>query len=51
MLGIAWSDVDAKYRALMPNSGLAPDAIEDSLELIHKFRHVPNVSQLTALLR
>jgi len=31
MLGIAWSDVDAKYRALMPNSGLAPDAIEDSL--------------------
>ena len=50
MLGIAWSDVDAKYRALVPNSGLAPDAIEASLELLHKFRHVVNVSQLTALL-
>jgi 2-methylcitrate dehydratase PrpD len=50
MLGIAWRDVDAKYRALVPNSGLAPDAIENSLELIHKFRHVVNVSQLTALL-
>ena len=51
MLGIAWSDVDAKYHALVPNSGLALDAIGDSLELIHRFRHVANVSELTALLR
>jgi 2-methylcitrate dehydratase PrpD len=50
MLGIAWRDVDAKYRALLPNSGLPPSAIEESLELIHKFRHVVNVSKLTALL-
>ncbi len=50
MLGIAWRDVDAKYHALVPNSGLAPDAIEEGLELIHKFRHVVNVSRLTALL-
>jgi 2-methylcitrate dehydratase PrpD len=51
VLGIAWSDVDAKYRTLMPNSGLAPDAIEDSLALIHRFRQVANVSGLTTLLR
>jgi hypothetical protein len=51
MLGVAWSDVGAKYRALVPNSGLAPDAIEHSLGLIHDFRHMVNVSRLTALLR
>jgi hypothetical protein len=50
MLGIAWSDVDAKYRALMPNSGLAPNSIEESLDLIHRFRQVVNVSRLTLLL-
>lgn len=50
MLGIAWSDVDAKYRALGPSGGQAPDAIEDSLSLIHDFRQVANVSRLTALL-
>lgn len=50
MLGIAWSEVDAKYRALVPNSGLAPDGIEDSLDLIQRFRHVVNVSTLTMLL-
>jgi 2-methylcitrate dehydratase PrpD len=50
MLGIGWSDVDAKYRALMPNSGLAPNRIEETLELIHGFRQVVNVAMLTTLL-
>ncbi len=32
-LGIAWSDVDAKYRTLVPASGLPTRAIEASLGL------------------
>jgi 2-methylcitrate dehydratase PrpD len=50
-LGIAWSDVDAKYRTLVPTSGLSSRQIEDSLGLIHDFRAVPDVSALTDLLR
>ena len=50
-LGIDWSDVDAKYRALMPNSGLADSRIEESLALIHRFRNTPDASGLTNLLR
>jgi 2-methylcitrate dehydratase PrpD len=49
-LGIAWRDVDAKYRTLVPAAGLAGRAIEASLALIHDFRHVPDVSALTGLL-
>jgi hypothetical protein len=51
MLGIAWTDIDAKYRILMPNSGLAPAHIEESLALIHDFRNVADVARLTNLLR
>ena len=50
MLGIAWADIDAKYRALTPHSGLAGDRIEASLALIHDFRRVARVSALTELL-
>ena len=50
-LGIAWSDIDAKYRTLMPASGMAAAAIEESLTLIHGFRTVRNVTALTRLLR
>ena len=50
-LGIAWADVDAKYRCLMPYSGLAGDQIEASLAVIHEFRGVANVATLTDLLR
>jgi 2-methylcitrate dehydratase PrpD len=49
-LGIAWSDVDAKYRTLVPSAGLSMGAIEASLELIHGFRQVSNVSAFTKLL-
>jgi 2-methylcitrate dehydratase PrpD len=48
--GIDWADVDAKYRALLPMSGLAPAAIERSLEVVHRFEQVAAVSELTSLL-
>jgi 2-methylcitrate dehydratase PrpD len=49
--GIAWPDIDAKYRALMPNSGLPNREVETSLAVIHDFRRVKNVSALTSLLQ
>ncbi len=49
--GVSWSDVDAKYRALMPASGLGQHQIEASLALIHDLRSVANVSELIGLLR
>ena len=39
-LGIAWSDVDCKYRSLVPAACLPDTAIEASLALIHDFRQV-----------
>ena len=45
--GIAWSDVDAKFRALMPDSKLPPTRIDDVLSVIHGFEHVKTVSELT----
>jgi 2-methylcitrate dehydratase PrpD len=50
-LGIAWSDVDEKYRALVPASGLPPGKIEESLAMIHDFHRLATVSPLIALLR
>ena len=50
MLGIAWADIDAKYRALAPHAGLSGERIEASLALIHDFRRVERVSALTELL-
>lgn len=50
-LGIAWSDVDAKYRTLVPASGLSAHAIEASLALVHEFRQASDVTALTHLLR
>jgi 2-methylcitrate dehydratase PrpD len=49
--GIQWSDVDAKYRALMPESKLAARRIEESLAVIHAFEKVKNVSELIRLLQ
>jgi 2-methylcitrate dehydratase PrpD len=48
--GIAWSDVDAKYRALMPDSRLPTTRIEESLSVIHDFEKVKNVAELIGLL-
>ncbi|MGE5268574.1 MAG: MmgE/PrpD family protein [Thiohalocapsa sp.] len=51
MLGIDWADIDAKFRALMPLSGLPAERIERSLGLIHDFRRLDGVGALTGLLR
>ena len=50
-LGLAWEDIDAKYRTLVPFSGLAEEGIEASLALIHDFREIGDVSRLTRALR
>jgi len=51
MLGIAWADIDAKYRTLAPLAGLEERQIEASLEIIHDFRRLENVAPLIAQLR
>jgi 2-methylcitrate dehydratase PrpD len=48
--GIEWSDVEGKYRALMPQSRLRANRIEETLKLIRDFDQVKKVSQLTGLL-
>jgi 2-methylcitrate dehydratase PrpD len=49
--GIEWSDVDAKYRALLPDSGLQAKRIEEVLKEIHDFDQVKHVAEFTRLLR
>ena len=49
--GIEWSDVDAKYHALVPESGLSSQRINESLDLIHRFDEVRDVGELTRLLK
>jgi 2-methylcitrate dehydratase PrpD len=51
MLGIAWSDIDAKYRTLAPHARLGDAQIEASLALIHDFRRAAWASALAELLR
>ena len=48
--GIEWADVDAKYRRLVPLSGLAPEKVEASLRVVHEFETVKTLSELTRLL-
>jgi 2-methylcitrate dehydratase PrpD len=48
--GIEWSDIDGKFRALMPQSRLPASRIEEALKLIHDFDQVKKASQLTSLL-
>jgi len=48
--GIEWADVDTKYRALMPGSGLPPQRIDEVLKLVHDLDGAKKVSQLTELL-
>jgi 2-methylcitrate dehydratase PrpD len=50
-LGIAWSDIDAKFRALVPLAGVSDGRIAAMLALIHDFRRAPDVSALIDLLR
>lgn len=51
LLGIAWADIDAKFRALVPHAGLPEGRIAAMLDIIHDFRRQPNVSALVDLLR
>jgi 2-methylcitrate dehydratase PrpD len=50
VLGIAWSDIDAKYRTLAPHARLGDAQIEASLALIHDFRRAARANALTELL-
>jgi 2-methylcitrate dehydratase PrpD len=50
MLGIDWADVDAKYRTLVPQAQLKDRQVEESLQVIHDFRHLTHVSALLDLL-
>jgi len=49
--GIEWSDVDAKFRALMPQSGLPGARSEETLRKIHEFENARRVAELTGMLR
>jgi len=48
--GIDWSDVDAKYRALLPDSRLPAKRIEEILSVIHRFDGVQKISEFTRLI-
>ena len=48
--GIAWADVDAKYRALMAPVLLQTGQVEASLAVIHDFHRLTHVSALIDLL-
>jgi 2-methylcitrate dehydratase PrpD len=51
MLGLEWRDIEAKYRALMPNSGLDTARIESSLSLIRELAKARSVSPLIETLQ
>jgi 2-methylcitrate dehydratase PrpD len=48
--GIDWADVDAKYRTLVPLSGITAERLEASLKLVHEFETIKSLSELTRLL-
>ena len=50
ILGIDWSDVDDKYRTLVPQAQVNHSQIEASLQIIHNFGKVKRISELTDLL-
>jgi hypothetical protein len=50
MLGIAWTDIDAKFRALVPLAGFNAPRIEAILDIVHDFRRAGSVAPLMDLL-
>ncbi len=48
--GIDWADVDAKYRTLVPLSGMSAQRMEDALKVVHDFESVRSMSELTSIL-
>lgn len=51
ILGIAWADVEGKYRALAPFAKFSGENLEASIKVIRNFRDVKKVSELVGLLR
>jgi len=51
ILGIAWADVEGKYRALAPFAKFSGENFEASIKVIRNFRKVKKVSELVGLLR
>ena len=49
--GVDWSEIDYKYRALMPASGLPAERVEQSLDAIKRSRRSAGVAPLLALLQ
>lgn len=50
-LGITWTEIDAKYRALVPEAGLSARTLEASLGAIHAIREAGSVTTLIELIR
>lgn len=48
--GIEWDDIDAKYRALAPQSGLPASRLEQILKQIHDFESVKDTAAFARLL-
>ena len=48
--GIEWQDVDDKYRALVALQGSSREQIDRSIDLLHNFRSVRDVTELIGLL-
>jgi 2-methylcitrate dehydratase PrpD len=51
VLGIAWADVESKFRALAPFAKFTAGNLEASVNVIRNFRAVKNVAELIDLLR
>jgi 2-methylcitrate dehydratase PrpD len=49
--GVPWEEIDYKYRALMPASGLSSERIEQSLDAIKRLDEAQSVSPLLGLLQ
>ena len=48
--GIEWSDVEEKYRALVPLAGLSPSRVGESLAVIRGFEARDAVGRLVELI-
>ncbi len=51
ILGIAWADVEGKYRTLAPFAQFSGDNLETSIQVIRNFHALKNVAELIGLLR
>ena len=51
ILGIAWDDIENKYRALAPYAKFSGGNLAATMQVVRNFRNVKKVSELTGLLR